>query len=265
MELKNVLNQLTAASAGTTKTASADTPPTTKTAAAQKELVAALGSALDNAGSEGAVKTADDHSASDALTKIAGDLAAADKEALIKEANVYGAAVMDGFVARGMQYGLSLDGAEKTAAAGNGEEPTQADFEKWARENPEEFAKQFQAGHAAVTDQVKTAQAAEYEKWAATPEGKAHVAAQTEEQAKHAAVLEKLASTPEGREKIAAFEASYAETMSELEKVAGGDDSEEKLASVKKGFEEGTAAIEKLAQDYYTRGFNDTAALLSAR
>jgi len=262
MELKNVLNQLNAAGASHTKTASAGTPPASKTAAAQKELVAALGSALGTAGNATAEKTAGDHSASTALTKIANDLAAADKEAIVKEANVYGAALMDGFVARGMQYGLSLDGTEKTAAS---EEPTQADFEKWAQANPEEFARQFQAGHNAVTEQIKTAQAAEWEKWASTPEGQREIAAYNMKQAQDTAVLEKLASTPEGQEKLASVQQGYVDTMQQLEKIASGADGQEKLAAVQQGFVDGSAAIEKLAADYYTRGYNDTVALLNVR
>jgi len=254
MELKNVLNQLKSASGKTMqKTASAETQ---KTSAAHNELFQALNAALTTVDKTSAeqVKTA---SATDELTKIAQNLAAADQEALVKEAQLYGAAIMDGFVARGAQYNEQFG---KTASA----VPTEQDFAAWAQANPEEFQKHAEAGYAAGSASLQQQQAAELQKLASTPEGREVLGSFDQGYQETVAQLEKLASTPEGRDKIASFQQGYQDTAAQLAQIANGPGGQEKLAAMRQGFEEGTQLVTKLAGDYYARGYNDTVALLNA-
>ncbi len=259
MELRNVLNQLKSASgAGMAKTASTEAR-IPKTAAAESELLDVLNQAVgavekDPSTRDRGEKTA---SATEELTKMATTLANADHEVMRKEAELFGAAVMDGFVARGAQYGVPLVG-EKTASA----VPAQEDFQKWAQENPAEYKQYFAQGFQETAEHLKQAEAAEFEKWATTPEGQEAVSAYNEGYKKASAEIEKLASTPEGQEKLASFRQGYVDTMQQLETIASGDGGQEKIAAIKQGFEEGNAQIQKLAADYYNRGYHDTATLL---
>lgn len=124
--LAQILNDLTAETQ--TKTASSESEPTPtkaaesdKTAGARNELTEALKRAeAAVAAGTGTNKVASEANPVNDLTKIASDLASADHEALVKEAEFYGAAVADGFMARIGQYeeaAAQLSGAsEKTAS-----------------------------------------------------------------------------------------------------------------------------------------------------
>lgn len=261
-ELKNILEELRGVSnAGMDKTASAE-QAAPKLSAAQDELQKALSSALTSVEKTAAPAQEKAASATDELTKIAQDLANADQEALTKEANLFGACVMDGFVARGRQYGLEIDQTDKTASAE--QQPTPAELEKWAKENPEEFRRQYQQGYVEGEQMLKDAQAQDLQKLASTPEGQEAIRNFNTAYEQTAQELQKLASTPEGQEKVAAFQKGYQDTMAQLNTIAQSEGGAEKLASVQEGFKDGTEQIEKLAEDYYTRGYNDTAALLNA-
>jgi hypothetical protein len=158
LSLDQVLAELT------TKTAAADEPKvevakeTTKVAAARNDLLAALKRA------EGSTKEASAPVASAPvaeLTKVASDLAAADQEALVKEAQFYGAAICDGFMSRLGQFETaagSLPGGEKVASA--------QDVEKIAEEavrgyvETQNFIKQaaeqeFQRGYQETVAQIE--------------------------------------------------------------------------------------------------------------
>jgi hypothetical protein len=249
MELRNVLNQLKSASgASMQKTASAEIP---KTSAAQNELFQALNTALAAADKTASsqTKTA---SATDELTKIAQNLAAADQESLVKEAQLYGACIMDGFVARGMQYNSSLPPVEKTAAA----QPTQDELAAYAQANPAEFEKFAAAGYADTQRQL------EFEKFASTPAGQEVVGSYNQGYHNTVAQVEKLASTAEGQDKLASFQQGYVDTVAQMQSIAASPGGQEKLASMQQGYIEGTELVTKLASDYYTRGFNDTVCLL---
>jgi len=246
MELRNVLNQLKSASgAGMQKTASAEIP---KTSAAQNELFQALNTALAAADKTASsqTKTA---SATDELTKIAQNLAAADQESLVKEAQLYGACIMDGFVARGMQYNSSLPPVEKTASA-------QDELAAYAQANPAEFEKFAAAGYADTQRQL------EFEKFASTPAGQEVVGSYNQGYHDTVAQVEKLASTVEGQDKLASFQQGYVDTVAQMQSIAASPGGQEKLASMQRGYIEGTELVTKLASDYYTRGFNDTVHLL---
>lgn len=82
------------------------------------------------------------------LTKIAQRLASAEQEALVKEAQLYGAAVCDGFMARmGSYEGVQ---STKTAAYGN-------DFEKFASENPDLVKQAAELGYRETREKIAAA------------------------------------------------------------------------------------------------------------
>jgi hypothetical protein len=88
---------------------------------------------------EASTKTAGQSSPLDDLTKLAASVVADEHAATIKEANLYGAAVCDGFMARLAQYDEAAQRtattlpAVKTAAVSGGVD----DFEKFASANPD--------------------------------------------------------------------------------------------------------------------------------
>jgi len=250
MELKNVLNQLKE-SAGTEKTAAAGTSGLTKTAVARNKLKSSLDVALKQAEKVSFADT----SASDSLEKMASDLASADREVMIKEANLYGAAIMDGFIARGTQYGVDVN-AEKTASADD------EDFVKWAQANPEEFQRNFAIGHQQGSMEKQASEYSQMEKWASTAEGyHAMEKLSSDYSAAHHEVV-KIANTVGGQEKLASLGQGYDDTVAQLTKIASEVDGHEKIAAIAQGFEDGTAAIVKLAEDTYVQGFNNTVDLL---
>lgn len=96
----------------------------------------------------------------DDLTKLATDLIGSEHEATAKEAQLYGAAVCDGFMARLAQYNAaaeSLPAPVKTAAAPAAEGDT---FEKFASMNPNLVREAYDLGYETTRrDLVKLAEA----------------------------------------------------------------------------------------------------------
>lgn len=116
-------------------------------------------------------KTAAASSPVEDLTKIAADLSKAEHETITKEAQLYGAALCDGFMARAAQYKEAAAKAgpapvAKTAAvAGEGT----GDFEKFAAENPELVKEAAELGFTATMGQLeKLAEAAYAKGWNVT-------------------------------------------------------------------------------------------------
>jgi hypothetical protein len=119
--------------AAATPSASPPSAPSSSDAAA-----AGLRQALKEAtaDAEASTKTAAQASPIDDLTKLAASVVADEHEATVKEAQLYGASVCDGFMARLAQYDAAAQKhagmlPEKTASA------TPDTFEKFASENPE--------------------------------------------------------------------------------------------------------------------------------
>lgn len=157
---------------GDEKTASAAAPaspspspsPSTKSADAGDRLKQALIEATAPA----ATKTASQASPVEDLTKLAASLSEAEHEAIVKEAQLYGAAVCDGFMARAAQY---KEAAERAAAstpnapvktAGAGDDS----FEKFAAENQELVKEAAELGYVTTMGQLeKLAQAAYDQGW----------------------------------------------------------------------------------------------------
>lgn len=126
MELASILDSLSGGS-DTVKTASENT-------GASNALTNALNAAVTEAETVNEkVASYNGNTPSEDLTKIASRLATAEQEALVKEAELYGAALCDGFMSRMGQYENAAGGYDKTASYTGGE----ASFEKFASENPE--------------------------------------------------------------------------------------------------------------------------------
>ena len=151
MEIASIMQRLEASNAADSsgiKTAAA-TPTTTPTAdALRSELRQALSvvtekTAAAPAASPQASPTSD-------LLKIASEMAGAEEEALMKQAQVYGAAICDGFMTRYAQYEQAasevapMQQPTKTAAVA----PVQSlDFNKFASENPQLVKEAYDLGY----------------------------------------------------------------------------------------------------------------------
>ena len=252
MTLKNVLEDVRmVGSDGLQKTASESNKPE-KTATAQQELVAALNKAVKGTEKTATAEPAQGSSAVDSLVKMATDLAGTEQQALAKEAHLYGAAVADGFVSRLNQYDQSLDATGVKTATASGEfVPSEEEFVKFANENPQLVQQTMEQGYAdtlSQIDQVKTSSVADVEmqKLASTPEGQAEIQA-----------IEKLASTEEGQTKLAGIEQGFVDGVRDIVKLAETEDGMQKLADIQAGYSDTLNEVEKVANDCFSRGFQD--------
>lgn len=253
MKLNDILSDLRDVGAsGMAKTAEAEKKATIPVSDAKKELVTALNEATETQ------KTASEKSepVTDRLVKIAEDLAGSEKEAMIKEANLYGSAVWDGFIAAAQRY---------EAAAGNVKVAEEQTFEKFAEENPEITKQAIELGYHHGKMQIEQLKQAAFKQGyvdadaqikelSKTKEGQeklAAIAQEVNEQEKTASDLEKWAETKEGRQAMPHVQKGYDETV-------------EKLAEVDRGYREAAEEINKLASETFERGYNDTIKLLRA-
>jgi hypothetical protein len=151
MKLTEALTKIS----GSTKTAAVSTPVVTATASTS-DATERLKQALKEAtASDVGSKTAAAKSPVEDLTKIAADLSKAEHEALVKEAQLYGAAVCDGFMARAAQYQeatakvAAAQPAVKTASA------TNDSFDKFASENPDLVKEAMMVGYNSTSIQLE--------------------------------------------------------------------------------------------------------------
>lgn len=145
MDLAKILESLN--SPATSEKTASDAMP-----ASNGRLEVALREAME---AQATIKTASDNTArpTDDLTKIAQRLATAEQEALVKEAELYGAAVCDGFMARmGSYEGVK---STKTASYGN-------DFEKFASENPDLVKQAAELGYRETREKIAAATQSAY-------------------------------------------------------------------------------------------------------
>lgn len=153
MKLSDALTRIGAAP--TTKTASAAPAPTSP-AAPTSDAGDRLRQALKEATApDSTTKTAGQASPIEDMTKIAADLSKAEHEALVKEAQLYGAAICDGFMARAAQYD---EASRKVAAAQPApQQKTASDgsFDKFAAENPDLVKEAAQLGYNTTVQQLE--------------------------------------------------------------------------------------------------------------
>ena len=156
---------------GGEKTASAAAPAsaqtgTTSTSDAGERLKQALKEAT---APEVQAKTASAASPVEDLTKIAADLSKAEHESITKEAQLYGAALCDGFMARAAQYKEAAEKATAAAPVTKVASANDASFEKFASENPELVKEAADLGFSTTMGQLeKLAEAAYAQGWNTT-------------------------------------------------------------------------------------------------
>lgn len=292
MELHEIMTQIKGTSdAGLQKTANVSTPDT-KTAKARDKLLNALNDVLTPM-EKTATAQSKSVSATSELVKMATDLANSESAALMKEAQLYGAAVADGFMARLGQYEMAVAGEKTASASGT---PTQAEFEKFAAENPDLVKQAVDLGYLHGMTQIEQLKTAAFEKGYAdtraqitelqkTAEGRdllqkvaAEVNAEDQAERQKVAALEQgyadgraliaeLQKTPEGRaqfRKIAAEVNSKNQLAVELEKLSETPEGREKLAEIKRGYDDTMNELTKMANDTFERGYRDTINVIRA-
>jgi len=144
------------------KTASA--PPATAVVPLTRDIAAdGLRQALKEAtaDTETPTKTAAQVAPIDELTKLAADVVTTEHESMVKEAQLYGASVCDGFMARLAQYNeaasrLAPDVPTKVAGAVD-------TFEKFAAENPELVQDAYTLGYTQAKQKLAEWNQAAYE------------------------------------------------------------------------------------------------------
>lgn len=128
--------------------APAATPAAEKTASNQSALVNAMNEALstttEKAASEKSPAAA---SPVDDVMKVAADMAGAEKEAALKEAQILGAAFADAAVARLSEWNKTAAAMLTAAPAAVQAVPGNADFGKFAQQNPELVKQAAQMGY----------------------------------------------------------------------------------------------------------------------
>jgi hypothetical protein len=250
MKLSNILQDLqTVGASGLEKTAEAKTS-TAAVSSARNELVSALNNAMTKTASAVPAPKQGGEPAMAQVMKIATDLAASEQEALKKEAAFFGAAFMDGALARLHQY-ETVSGTVKTASAPASPE---AEFEKFAAENPELVKEAIQLGYMHGQQQIaQIKQAAVNEqtggqvKQAAFRRGYVDAAGQIQE-------LQKTAEGQQLLQKIASGNPQMAKTAEEAELI--------KVAQ--QGYQDTMQELTKLSSDVFNAGYNDTIRILQS-
>lgn len=118
-DLQQILNDLGRSAdvdADAVKTASAETTPPATVADARSNLDAAVQNVLGGGTKEASEGAPAQPGVLDGLTKMASELAEADEQATIKEAQLFGAAAFDGFIARANEYAQNAPVQQKVAA-----------------------------------------------------------------------------------------------------------------------------------------------------
>lgn len=140
MMLSQAFTLVTQSEAEKTAAAAPSSAPPSSALSSSDTIAAGLRQALKEAtaDAEASTKTAAQASPIDDLTKLAASVVADEHEATVKEAQLYGAAVCDGFMARLAQYDAAAQKhagmvPEKAASIASVETDT---FEKFASENP---------------------------------------------------------------------------------------------------------------------------------
>lgn len=118
--------------------------------------------------------------------------------------------------------------------------PTEAEFTKFAEENPELVKQAVELGYRDTKGVI------EHAKLAAAQQGYDETVA----------AVKTMVESPDGETKLA-------ELKAEIDKVAvQSTEDQEKLAAVKQGYTDTVQEIEKIAEDCYQKGYDNTVALL---
>lgn len=164
MKLSDALAQINGKASEKTAAAAPTTPAADAATAPSNDIADRLKVALQEATAPEAQKTAAQASPTEDLTKLASDLSKAEHDSLVKEAQLYGSAVADGFMARLAQYN---EAAAKIAGQSPVETKTAGevvDFQKFAAENPQLVKDAAQLGYDNTVSQLEKLSAAAYDK-----------------------------------------------------------------------------------------------------
>lgn len=274
LKLNDVLASLQ--SDGVEETATEKTASVATTGQSRTELLAILNRGKDTSVEKTA--SVQENTPAGDLEKIAADVQAAETEALVKEAQFYGAAICDGFMARMSQY----EEAAGIVRDQDGDEAPAYDREKQASEiyneiEPEAVEMAEGLIKEAADEGVELSGEEALEKVAEA----VHAQGYNETMEKIAEDFRE-AGYDDAMEKIAEdfFEAGYEETMEKvaedvralafeetLEKIAQDlhDEGEEEALNVltKVAFDQGYEdAMEKIAESAFNHGYDDMAQLL---
>lgn len=163
MKLSDALSQINGKASEKTA-AAASTTPAADAPAPSNDIADRLKVALQEATTPDAQKTAAQASPTEDLTKIASDLSKAEHDNLVKEAQLYGASVADGFMLRLAQYN---EAAQKLAAQTPADTKVAAevgDFQKFAAENPQLVKDAAQLGYDTTITSLEKLSSAAYDK-----------------------------------------------------------------------------------------------------
>lgn len=162
MEIASIMKRLedsTQASAAGVKTAADATPAAPATASTSEALRSELREVLNDAAKTAAAPEPTTPASAPVadLVKMATDLSNAEEEALLKQAQVYGAAICDGFMARYAQYETAASevAPEPTKTAETQPATTDGDFNKFAQANPELVKEAYDLGYQTKMAQLK--------------------------------------------------------------------------------------------------------------
>jgi len=253
--LKDVMRDLAnVGSAGLEKTAGYnDAASSAKVDSAKKELMDALTN-VESVKTASPAKAVNSAPAVDNLVKMATDLAKSENEATVKEAHLLGAAFADGAMARFNQYEQAA-GSTKVASvkeiATTGD--VEKDFEKFAAANPDITRQAIELGYFHKQAELEQAQKQAFAR------GRADASLQIQELVKTAEgqqELEKIASYMKGQTNAAA--------PTDFEKWASTPEGQASMPMVRKGYDDAVVEINKFASDTFTRGYNDTIAVLQS-
>lgn len=138
------------------KTAAVAPLPVAGTQTPVSDAADMLKQALAEATATSTTKTASMASPVEDITKIAADLSKAEHDALVKEAQLYGAAVCDGFMARAAQYEEATRKTAGTVGTTSYEKTANDEsFEKFAAENPDLVKEAMSLGYNTTLGQLE--------------------------------------------------------------------------------------------------------------
>lgn len=154
MKLSDALSKITGNAAEKTAAAVAPTSSAAGSTSPSTDIGERLKVALKEATAPEATKVAAQASPTQDLLKLANDLSGAEHDALVKEAQLYGAAVCDGFMLRMSQYN---EASAKVAAQQPAPVKTASDdsFDKFASENPDLVKEAAQLGYDSTVSQLE--------------------------------------------------------------------------------------------------------------
>jgi hypothetical protein len=149
MKIDRILAGIRESQAAEKQASETPVPPTEKAASNQPALISALNDAL--ASKEKVASETPATSPVGDVMKIANELAGAEKEAAVKEAQILGAAFADAAIARMNEWNKTASQMLADAPAPTATQAPVTDFNKFAEQNPELVRQAAQMGYEKAT------------------------------------------------------------------------------------------------------------------